>query len=93
MRWAWVLAATALALPVAGGAQLASEKSISFVKREGRWSPVPLICDATNRDRVLVLGAPGPDRQMDLISFAKPDLSARRIAVRLGAGDPGARQI
>ncbi|MBS0284000.1 MAG: hypothetical protein JSS15_06215 [Proteobacteria bacterium] len=93
MRWAWVLAATALALPVAGGAQLASEKSISFVKREGRWSPVPLICDATNRDRVLVLGAPGPDRQMDLISFAKPDLSARRIAVRLGAGDPGAGQI
>ena len=59
MRVAWALAVILAAAPMAGDAQLASEKSISMVKRDGRWASVPLICDATNRDRVLVVGAPG----------------------------------
>ncbi|MFT3976123.1 MAG: hypothetical protein QM688_03265 [Sphingomonas bacterium] len=93
MRWALALATGFVALSAAGDAQLASEKSISFLKREGRWAVVPLVCDATNRDRVLVLGAPGRDRQMELISFAKPGLTAQHVSVRLGEGDPGAGQI
>ncbi|WP_298673871.1 hypothetical protein [uncultured Sphingomonas sp.] len=93
MRWAWALALPLVVAPVAGDAQLDSAKSISFLKRDGHWANVPLICDATNRDRVLVLGAPGREHLMDLFSFAKPGLSAHRVAVRLGAGDPGAGQI
>ncbi|MBV8237765.1 MAG: hypothetical protein JO221_03235 [Sphingomonas sp.] len=93
MRLAWALAVIVAAVPMAGDAQLASEKSISLVKRDGRWAAVPLICDATNRDRVFVLGAPGHNGQMDLISFAKPGLSAQRVSVRLGPGNPGAGQI
>ncbi|MCH7863258.1 MAG: hypothetical protein IH998_16735, partial [Proteobacteria bacterium] len=87
------MAVIVAAVPMAGDAQLASEKSISLVKRDGHWTAVPLICDATNRDRVFVLGAPGRNGQMDLISFAKPGLSAQRVSVRLGPGDPGAGQI
>lgn len=93
MRLAWALALPLAVIPVAVGAQLDSAKSISFVKRDGHWSNVPLVCDATNRDRALVLGAPGQGGQMDLIAFAKPNLTAQRMTVRLGAGDPGAGQI
>ncbi|MFW2852500.1 hypothetical protein ACM61V_11295 [Sphingomonas sp. TX0543] len=93
MRWAWAFAVPLAALPAAGDAQLDSAKSLSFVKRDGRWTSIPLLCDSTNRDRAIVLGAPGQGGQMDLIAFAKPALTAQRMVVRLGLGDPGAGQI
>lgn len=94
MRWA-ILAVFSVvgAIPAAVPGQFAAEKSLSMVKRDGRWAAVPLICDGTNHDRVLVLGAPGPDGRAELTAFAKPGPAAQRIAVRLGPGEPGAGQL
>jgi len=76
------------------GAQLAPAPSISLFKRDGTtWTPAAVVCDSTNRDRVLVLSPPVRDRRVEMWSLAKPGLVASHVAVTLGTGDAGMNQV
>lgn len=75
-------------------AQLAPAPSISLYKHDGAsWATAALVCDSTNRERVMVLSPPRRGRQVELWSFAKPGLAGARVALTLGAGEAGMNQI
>lgn len=81
-------------------AQLAPAPSISVFMRPGAganggmaWAPAAFVCDAINRDRVLVLSVPARDRRVQLWTLDKPGLAASRSDAVLGRGEPGMNQI
>lgn len=79
---------------VGAWAQLAPAPSISMYKRDNAaWAPVALVCDSTNRDRVMVLSAPARGRRVELWSLAKPGLAGTHVDLTLGRGEPGMNQI
>ena len=82
------------------GAQLAPEPSISMFTRSGTgvdgradWAPAAFVCDATNRDRVLVVSVPSRDRRVQVWTLDKPGLAATRSDAVLGRGEPGMNQV
>ncbi|WP_019517079.1 hypothetical protein [Sphingomonas sp. Mn802worker] len=64
-----------------------------FAAPGSRWSAAAFVCDATNRDHVLVLSAPTNGRRVRLWALAKPGLAATGNDATLGRGDPGMNQI
>ena len=77
----------------AAWAQLEQPRSISMLRGGAGWTPALFVCDAIDRDRVLVMSAPDRRRRATLTLLAKPGLAARAMPVTLGAGDPGMNQV
>lgn len=94
MRAWWSgVAMVAMAAAVPAWSQLASQKSISMLNGDSGWTQAVLVCDSTDRDRVLILSAPDARRGATLTSLSKPGLARYQVQVRVGAGDPGMGQI
>ncbi|TCP33790.1 hypothetical protein [Sphingomonas sp. BK235] len=87
---AWVIGAVAaVALPVAGGAQLRSSGAISMQRVDGAWRPAAFLCDSTDHDWAIALSASDAQGRVTLTSYAKPGLATHRATVRVGPGDAG----
>lgn len=94
MRWLvgmTMAGLTGLAGPAA--AQLERPGSISMLRSGGAWQPALFVCDGIDRDRVLVVSAPDPQRRAILTALAKPGLASASIPVRIGEGDAGMSQV
>lgn len=77
----------------AAGAQLAPAPSISMFRRDGAtWTSAALVCDAMDRDRVLVVSPPQRGR-VKVWTLTKPGLLARYLDLALGRGEAGMNQI
>lgn len=84
----------AAAVPfIAAKAQREPPASISMYRAGDTWRAVGLVCDATNRDRVLVMSAPDRTRRVTLTSLTKPGMAPQSMLARLGRGDAGMSQL
>lgn len=91
MRAWWIGGILGAAVPVSAQQP---PQSISVVRLGEGWSPALFVCDAIDRDRVLVMTAPDARRRATLVAMQKPGLAAARPApVRIGEGEAGMSQL
>ncbi|NJR77071.1 hypothetical protein [Sphingomonas corticis] len=100
---AWVIGAVLLAGSAVTGAGAGAgaqqpPQSVSMVRAGmrtgGAWSPALFVCDAIDRDRVLVMSAPDARRRVTLTALEKPGLAPARAAqLRIGEGEAGMSQM
>lgn len=81
------------AVPLAAQLTQPADGAVSFVSDSGRWTQALFVCDPVAGGRALALTAPDRQRQAALLAVAGAGQRTGRMAVRIGAGDPGMGQV